>query len=356
MKKKIIFFTKYTIAGPSSRYRTYQYAPYFLKEDYQIKYNPLFPAKYITALYKNQRKPWLTLFLCYIRRFFQILFLRRYHIIFIEYELFPFMPFVIEKLLLYNKRNIILDYDDAVFHNYDKNSNSVARILLNKKIPQLLELANIVITGSPYLTNWVSKYNPKVIEIPTSINFQSYQKPIDFDIKDSFTVGWIGSSSTSKHILTIKEALSLFCEQTPNAKVVLVGFNRQLQYKLKNNKIELVEWQSKTELNLLYNFDVGIMPLDDTDFSKGKCGFKLIQYMACGKPTISTPLEANVKIDRNGENLFATTTTQWFNALVHIHNNRQYFKQVGKRNRHIIRNYYSVEENYKTYISIFNQL
>ncbi len=352
--KKILYFTKYTEAGSASRYRSYQYFPYFKKEGYTIECKPLFPSKYIQILYEENRKSILTILFHYCKRFFQILFLKKYDIIFIERELFPFVPYFIEKWLLRNKKNIILDFDDAIFHIYDQTKNPVIQKLLGSKINRLVKLADVVITGSPYLTNTLRKYNPNTIEIPTSIVFENYNKPIIATSRKTFRIGWIGSGTTSCYLSIVTEAIRRI-QTKYDIELFLIGFNKKDLHLLDGINYKLENWNSETEVPLLHSFDIGIMPLADEPFEKGKCGFKLVQYMACGVPTISTPLEANVKINRNSKNLHANSTTEWEACFEKVINEKIYFKQiVGEENIRIVEHYYSVEANYKYYLDIFD--
>lgn len=361
MKKKIIYFTKHTSAGPSSRYRSFQYKNYFENEGYTIKYYPLFPASYLKSLYEKGKKPMLTFFYSYIKRFFQVLFLKRCDILFIEYELFPFTPFFIEELLLKNKKNIILDYDDAVFHNYDKSPSRIIRKLCANKIYRLVKLASHVITGSPYLTEVLGKHAKKITEISTSISFTRYQQGIKNQQQKNnpgaaFRIGWIGSKTTSVNLLPLKQCF-LELQEKYNTELALIGFDKFLVTELQGLHYQLIPWQEDTEIQQLLTFDAGIMPLTDDAFNNGKCGFKLIQYMACGLPTISTPLDANIKINRNKKNLHAVTIQDWKTAITAIINNRQYYKEeVGKENIEIVKQYYCAEASYIKYLEIFKSV
>jgi glycosyltransferase involved in cell wall biosynthesis len=98
------------------------------------------------------------------------------------------------------------------------------------------------------------------------------------------------------------------------------------------------------------------MPLADNDFNKGKCGFKLIQYMACGIITISTPLEANVKINRNKLNLHALVREDWTRELLKVFNNREKYRKLGKENIPVVEMYYSTQSNCGKYVEIFNSI
>lgn len=352
----IVYFTKYTTAGPSSRYRSYQYQSALNENGFNTRYYPLFPTRYIHDLYQNGKKNWLILLPQYIKRFFKILFLKNYDILFIEYELFPFMPYFLEKFVLLGKRNIVIDYDDATFHTYDKNRISLVRFICGNKIYKLVSKAHLVITGSPYLTKVLSKYNNSIIEIPTSIEFEKYRVLGSSSDNAVFIIGWIGSKNTSVNVLLLRNAL-LRLQEKYNMELQLVGFDKSLISKLEGINYRLIPWDEKTEVETISKFDVGIMPLENNFFNHGKCGFKLIQYMACGIPTISTPLDANVKIDNSNGNLFATTEDEWYDSFEKIIEQKDYFLNVvGKKNRMTIENFYCVEANSKFYVQHFMSL
>ena len=310
-------------------------------------------------LYGKGRKSFLLLIPYYIKRIFQCLFLNKYNIIYIEKELLPYMPLWMEKILLWRKKNIIIDFDDAIFHSYDKSSSKIVQFFLKNKIYKLVQLATIVITGSPYLTSTLRKYNSNTIEIPTSIDFVKYKAS---DVLENnketfpFRIGWIGSKTTSVNVLLLK---NIFQQLQNELKIVLVliGFDKFSLPLLDGVQYEYNEWNATTELPLLRSCDAGIMPLEDNDFNKGKCGFKLIQYMACGLPTISTPLEANTKINHSGENLHAVTEEEWMSAITTMYRQKDYFKTVvGKNNIEIVKERYSIQANHKMYLEIFSSL
>jgi hypothetical protein len=352
-KYKIVYFTKYTSAGPSSRYRSYQYKNSLEENGFNITYLPLFPSQYIYDLYQKGKKNWQILLPQYIKRFFKILFLRNYDILFIEYELFPFMPYFFEKMVLIGKKNIVIDYDDATFHTYDKSRIGLVRYLCGKKIYKLVSNASLVITGSPYLTKMLSRYNNNIVEIPTSIEFAKYKVANYSSNSEVFKIGWIGSKNTSVNVLLLK---NVFLKLQKNYKIelLLVGFDKNLLHSLDGINYQLIQWHEDTEVDTIRQFDVGIMPLENNFFNHGKCGFKLIQYMACGIPTISTPLEANVKIDNSNGNLFATTEDDWYNGFEKVLLHKAYFDNVvGKQNRKTIENHYCIEANSKFYIIHF---
>lgn len=352
IKMNIIFFTKYTYAGASSRYRVYQYLDFFSKSGYKVSVKPLFTNDYIYRLYNH--KPISPFFLAtrYLSRIWNVLKLKKGTTLYIEYELLPYFPAWLEVYLSWRKFSHIVDYDDAIFHNYDNNGNGVIRSLFKNKIPKVIKSASKVITGSEYLTTFVLKYNKNVCEIPTSVEYGKYAAVPEAIKNGLFTIGWIGTPSSGMNILAILPALQKFLDQYP-ARLLLIGFDKSLSHLFTGN-VEIKDWDEATEIELMKTFDVGIMPLSDTPFNRGKCGFKLIQYMACGVPTIFSPLVANVNINKNNLNLSASTSEDWFNCLVKVHNEQAFFKNVvGSDNKEIVKNFYSTEANGRLLLSAF---
>ncbi len=358
---KIIYFTKYTQAGPSSRYRSYQYFPFFEQAGISVSVHPFFDDAYISSLYTTGRRSVLGLIPRMIRRFFQVLLLKDYDVLVIEYELFPYTPLWVEKLALVGKKRIIFDYDDAIFHNYDRPGNTLVNWLCRDKIFKLVQKAAAVITGSPYLTEKLAPFAKRVVEIPTSIPFKKYEDALPAEsnsatVKKPFRIGWIGSKTTSPNILLVKPAL-LQLQKEFDIELVLIGFYKPLLPQLEGLRYTALPWEEHTEISTMKTFDAGIMPLERNDFNNGKCGFKLIQYMACGLPTISTPLAANVKIDHGAGNLFASTTEEWEACFRQLITHADGFKMdTGNKNREIIREQYSTEANWSKYLSVFRQV
>ncbi len=356
--KKIFFLPKYTEKGPSSRYRFYQYIPFFEKNNFEVIINPLLTDEYFDCINNKMAFSKYKLLILYFKRISFILKLKKNDVLFIQHELLPyfssFFEWYITKLI---RVKYVVDFDDAIFHTYDKNKNLLVRLLFSNKIPNVIKRASFVISGSPYLTQFSEKYNKNVIEIPTSIDLIKYQinEKIKDENEDVFIIGWIGSKTTSVNLLEIIPSLLKFSSRF-NMKLKLIGFDDNLVYKLEDINYELITWSSETEVKVMKSFDVGIMPLIDIPFINGKCGFKLIQYMACGLPTISTPFEANTKINRNNKNLHATTMEEWYIVLKNIYDDLNTFKLIGNENLYIVNEFYSIQINNKKYIEIFDSI
>jgi hypothetical protein len=319
---KILFFPKYNKQGPSSRYRIYQYLDYYNSPGNYIKVQPLFGTYFFS---KNRFTKIIFTLFYYIRRFVSILNVKKYDLVYIEYELFPYFPSIFEKLFKRLNVKYIVDYDDAIFHNYNNSNFIFVKFFLSNKIDTVIINANYVITGSPYLTKYVISLNTNCIEIPTSISKNFYKLKSRSNKNAIFIIGWIGSKTTSVNVLKLIPAFEILKNKI-NYQLNLIGFDLSESKKMANLNVKFIEWDSNTEIDEIRKFDLGIMPLEETSFNQGKCGFKLIQYIGSCLPTISTPLEANVKINRNKKNLHATYTEEWVAAFEEVFNNQSYYK------------------------------
>ena len=356
MKSRVIYFTKYSAAGPSSRYRSYQYF-LFLRNEFDLVYHPLFDDIYIQKLYENKGHNIFKLIFYYFKRIFWVLrYLGSNNILFIEYELLPYFPPVFEFLLSKTNNKLVFDYDDAIFHNYDLNDNLFVKFLFKKKISVIATYADFIITGSPYLTSYFNQFNKNVIEIPTSIILKDYQLIDNLDDPSVVKIGWIGSNTTSVNIIEIKGVFEYFLKKNTNVLFLLMGFDPNLIAYIDLPNVNFLKWDKLNEKFFLNSIDIGIMPLNYTPTNNGKCGFKLIQYMAMAKPTISTPLDANVKINRNSNNLFSNSELDWINNIELFLDNRDAFANIGNFNRGIVEKYYSVESNFLEYVKLFSSL
>jgi glycosyltransferase involved in cell wall biosynthesis len=352
---KILFLTKYSYAGASSRYCYHNYFTLLSKQNVSCSVSPFFNDEYIKHI--NRGKQLSTFkFLSYcFRRIFALRNIFRYDLLVIEYELIPYFPNIFERIIKFLGCKYIVGYDDAIFHNYDLNPNPAVRYLLSNKIKNVIKNADGVVTGSPYLTDYAKQYHDLVVEIPTSVDNSKYEERIVYKENEPFVIGWIGSKSTSIYLLNIIPALKSFASRH-NCEIRLIGFDQDLTFYFEGLPVTFIDWNEQTEVEEICKFSVGVMPLSDNQWSRGKCGFKLVQYMACAKPTISTPLPANIKINKNGKNLHACTNHEWYEAFLHIFQNQTLYREIGMENKLITSQSYSTQINYKLYLDLFHKL
>ncbi len=325
-----LFLTKYDRKGASSRYRSLQYFPYFEESGINCTHEPLFSNSYLETLYETGNRPLLSVVRNYVRRLRDLLAVRMYDVIVIEKELLPYAPALFERLLGKLETPYVVDYDDAIFHNYDRSSNPLVRKLLGTKIDVVMREADAVVAGNEYLASRARKAGASRVEIvPTVIDLEKYPHVPPSD-DGPFTIGWIGSPSTAQYVEKIAPALREVCERR-DARVVLVGSGA---VELPGVPVEVREWSEETEVEDITEFDVGIMPLEDTPWERGKCGFKLIQYMACGKPVVASPVGVNAEIAEKDYNGFhADTHDEWTERLVSLFDDRELAQKMGERGR-----------------------
>ncbi len=338
---KVLLLSRYTSLAASSRYRSYQYLPYLKQQGFEITISPLLDDRYIKSLYTGEPRSLSYIIKSYSKRLFNLLQSKKYNLIWIEKEALPWVPASLELLLIASKVPYVVDYDDATFHRYDLHKSILVRSILGKKIDKLMAGAKLVIVGNDYLAARAVNVGAKWIEvIPTVINLDLYpiNPPLENEI---FTIGWIGSPIRSAgYFQEIYPALQQICAGG-KARVVAIG---AAQLELEGVSLEIKNWCGNTEVAEMQKFDVGIMPLTDTPFERGKCGFKLIQYMGCSVPVIGSPVGVNQKMIRQGVNGFlASNTQEWVNAFEELSSDSEKRKRMGNMGRKIVEKEYSLQ-------------
>lgn len=332
-----LFLTKYSRTGASSRYRSIQYFPFLEEAGIDCVHKPLFDDSYLQELYEKNRKPLFNVIQRYLARLRTIANSGAYDIIFLEKELFPYLPATFERLLGRMNTPYIVDYDDAIFHNYDQSDTLMVRSTLKNKIDTVMRSADAVVAGNEYLANRARTAGASQVKvIPTVIDMDRYRMAPPDD-EDPFTIGWIGSPDTIRYVEPITDALNTVCEER-DAELVLVGSGRE---DFSVEPTQMIEWSEETEVNSICEFDVGIMPLQDGPWERGKCGLKLIQYMGCAKPVVASPVGMNESIVSEGETgYFASDYDQWVDRLKHLADKPDLARQLGKNG------YKRVKQNY----------
>ena len=339
-KIKILLLSRYENLGASSRYRSYQYIPYLCKEGIEITEAPLFNNDYIRDLYNGRKKNLLKVLKVYIRRIINLYHVRDFDLIWIEKETLPWLPAWIEHKLGLAKVPYIVDYDDAIFHRYDQHHFKLIRWILGKKIDRIMQYATLVLVGNQYLLERAKKAGAKRVEVlPTVIDLEKYPTNF-FNNNEIFTIGWIGSPVTSCYLKLVMPALEEFCKKN-TVRIVLIGSKKE---ELPKIPVEYVSWSEETEIKEIQKFDVGIMPLPDGPWERGKCGFKLIQYMACGLPVVGSPVGVNAKIIKHGTNGYqANNTNEWIWSLQKLKGDQKLRQKMGRAGREIVEKEYCLK-------------
>lgn len=263
----------------------------------------------------------------------------RYDLVWLEKEAFPWVPYLVERLFL-GRVPYLVDYDDAVYHRYDQHGSGVVRRLLGTKIDQVMANAALVTAGNEYLAEKARASGAGRVEIvPTVVDICRYPLAQPWR-NEPFTIGWIGSPSTRKYLEPIRPALAEIC-RNGKARVVLVGAGKVDWPEI---PVEVRPWSEESEAAEIGRFQVGIMPLLDAPWDRGKCGYKLIQYMACGVPVVGSPVGVNRKLIVNGMNGFqASHPQEWVAALTRLREERELARAMGEACRATVEKGYSLQ-------------
>jgi glycosyltransferase involved in cell wall biosynthesis len=315
-----------------------QYLPALEAAGFSVHTHAMFDDATLTARYAKGGYGTRTLMACFAHRFAQLWCSKQFDLVWIEKEALPWWPLWLERLLL-SGVPYVLDFDDAVFHHYDQHRLSIVRSIFGKRIDGLMAGAALVICGNDYLAQRARQAgSPRVEILPTVIDLERYQltKPMSRDIP---RIVWIGSPTTVKYLDMMRDPLIELARTTPFVFQVIGG-----QTEVQGVKTECLPWTESTEVRDLFNSDIGVMPLADTTWERGKCGYKLIQYMACGLPVVASPVGANSTIVHPAENGFlAADEQEWISSLGQLLADSKLRQQLGRHGRLLVEQQYCLQ-------------
>ena len=351
---RVLALTKYGHNAASTRQRFLQYGPRLEAAGFTLSHAPLFDDSYLEKINRGLRQNFWRITLAYAER---LAFLIRHSdadIIWVQYELFPFMPALIERLAFMRGKPVIVDYDDAFFHNYDLHESKLVRKLLGRKMAPLIRGAVSIVAGNQYLAKYVGRWNENVVIIPTVVDTDAYVPQREGVVDRPVTIGWIGSPTTwTVYVRPYLELLQEICKVT-GARLLVVGAGDSAQRDHFDGMI-LRSWVESREVSDIHEMDLGIMPLPDDPWARGKCGYKLIQYMACGLPVVASPVGVNTDIVDDGVNGFlARDLDEWRAALTRLINDANLRRTMGSAGRRRAVAAYSLEAQAPRLIAVLS--
>lgn len=329
---KVLLLSRYDTLPAPSRYRFYQYLPYLAARGLDVTVAPLLDNRFVRLQYSLKHHPLFHVPRLYAKRLVNLVRARDFDLVWLEKEALPWIPAWVELALGLGRVPYVVDYDDAVFVTYNHGRSAIVRSLLGDKIARLMRDASLVIAGNDYLAAYAFQSGATKVEIvPSVVDLDRYSMH-PRRTRNVFTMGWIGSPRNSSHLQVIGEALGSICRTGPAKLCVVGGWEVDLPHDV---VVEYVPWSEATEVEQLQNFDVGIMPLQDGPWEQGKCGLKLVQYMAACLPVVASPVGVNKTIVEDGvDGFLPETISQWTRALTTLRDSpplRQRMGEMGRR-------------------------
>ena len=327
---------------PASRYRAIQLFPYLEKNGLKIKINVSRPEKYLPAT-NNYLVFAFVVLLKILTRLIQLPWLLWADIVIIQRELTPYGIGRLERLVTKLHRHVIFDYDDALEISYRAAHPFIQQMSNEHTFQKLLKSVSLIIVGNKTLSRYAEKFNQNIVIIPTTINTDLYL-PITTRTNEIPVIGWMGTFGNINNLDLVLPALRKLHNEGLQFKLQIISNSPPRNIIKEHLYSKFSAWSAETEISDLQHFDIGIMPLMDTEWNRGKCGFKLIQYMSVGLATVSSPVGVNEEIITNSINGFsAKSPDEWYTALKILLADQNARIQQGKNARKTIEDRYSLK-------------
>lgn len=314
------------LSVPSARFRVRQYIPALRREGIDIEEFASGLGQYPPRV-RWVRPFWALALLA--ERLPDVVMSHRYDAVLLQREIMS--SFVTLEPLTTRPR--ILDVDDAIFL---QRGGGFAR--------RLAELSDRIICGNNYLAERFGRWNMNVDIVPTAVDTERYHVNAEPKLSDSpLVIGWIGTSGNYKYLYGIEGALAKVMCAHPSARLKVVGDRLPEFRHLSLERVDFVPWSEASEVNAIQSMDIGIMPLEDSPWARGKCSFKMLQYMATGLPVVVSPVGMNAEVLTLGElGIGATTEKQWVDGLIALLENRTLRARFGSEGRRVVEFSFSI--------------
>jgi glycosyltransferase involved in cell wall biosynthesis len=326
--------------GPSDRYRIRQLIPYLLDHGIVLEDHCLYEREPVqTRLGKRGIRyrsvaPLLAFSLAWDiqKRFRSLARQKGFDLVWLQRNILPGA----EWLMSFIRRPTVLDIDDAVW---------MEGALAAARFRFLARRAKSIIVGNESLRAWFTKYSDNISTIPTSVDVNRYLRN-GAATSQMFRIGWLGTYRNLKYVETIAAPLKAFLHEHSNSEFVIISDHlpTSLLEMLPRDKVRFVPWSEDVEFGIAREFDIGIMPLRDDEWTRGKCAFKLLQYLAAGLPAIASPVGLSAEvIHSSGAGFSAREPQEWFNAFQMLKNNPDLRRSAGDRGRSFIQDNFSTQ-------------
>lgn len=356
--KKVLFVAAHRPnRSPSQRFRFEQYISFLESQGWQCSFSYLISHEDDQFFYRpgNSFKKLGVLLRSIKKRLADIREAKKSDIVFIQREAFMLGSTYFEKQFAKSGAKVIFDFDDAIWHMDVSDANKKFKFLKNpSKTGDIIALCDIVFAGNQYLADYAKLNNKNVVIVPTTIDTDEYQR-MSLPKDDAVCIGWSGSVTTIKHFEFAVPVLTKIKAKYGNkVKIKVIG---DANYRNENLGVVGIGWKRSDEVKELSGIDIGIMPLPNDEWAKGKCGLKGLQYMALEIPTLMSPVGVNSEIIQDGVNGYlADEVDEWVEKISKLVESEQLRKELGQKARQTVLEKYSIESEKKNYLKYFNEL
>jgi glycosyltransferase involved in cell wall biosynthesis len=357
-RARVLVVTPFPEEGAGYRFRIGQYIPYLTRAGFDVTVAPFFTTDFFRIVYRpgNYLRKLAFFGVKVPRRLGLIAARRRYDLIFIYREALPLGPPLIETALAWpGGPALVYDFDDAVFVGDTSEANRLFAFLKQPaKVRAIVRASTGVIAGNEYLGDYARRFNGAVTVIPTCVDTTVFapratlRRPAD-----PIVVGWIGSPTTVRYLLECADVLAEIAQRIPFV-LRIAGAGRPIE--MSGVTVENAAWSLDREVTLFNTCDAGIYPLTDDAWTRGKCGFKAIQFMACGVPVVASAVGVNCEIVQDGVNGFlARTKAEWADRLTRLLSDAGLRSRFARAGRQRVEDRYSLQRHAPAMIAVLER-
>lgn len=245
------------------------------------------------------------------------------------------------------KKPMVLDVDDAIWLNRG-----------GHRVPALARSAQVVVCGNKYLAEKFSAWNSNTVVIPTAVDTQMYNPGnAAGDGPDGVVIGWTGTAGNFPYLYSMENALAEVLNRYKDSKVLVVADKAPQFTKLAESRVEFVPWTPSTEQSAVARMSIGLMPLQDSEWARGKCSYKMLCYMAASLPVVVSPVGMNNQVLAQGKiGYSASNTDEWIGALTDLIEHQALRVAMGRAGRQIVEAEYSVCRLAIRYADVFRSV
>jgi glycosyltransferase involved in cell wall biosynthesis len=346
---RVLFLVHHPIDDGSSRYRVYQFLPLLERSGFDCEVRPFSTPRLFKAIREggSLAAKLLPTLSCTFRRALDIRQAADFDLVVIHREAFPFFAPFAERMVLRRQPKVVFGLDDAIYVGHDRKIHHYSwlyKFKYGSGLNEILERSQLVMAGSQVIAEHVLQYNRNVVVIPTVVDLDKCPYKLPEERLDGIlTVGWYGSDSTSPYLRHILPGLLRLADANPGRVRFRFFGDRRLDLPLPST--EVLPFRLEAEIQDLQSIDIGIMPIPDTEWTRAKCAFKAIQYMALGIPSVVSPIGMSADLVRNGANgLYASSAEEWFSQLHRLVNDIHLRRKLAIAGRRTIEDHYSLQK------------